>query len=267
MTSANDLVLVRRSDACITMTLNRPEHRNALTFELFSSLNKVVEPLIDDSSIRVVVLTGAGDSFCVGGDLGARSRGEGIVTSDAELSTQRLAAATRIVELFEALPQVTIAAINGACAGAGLSLAAACDLGVASKRAKFNTAFLGAGASGDFAGIWHVTRLIGAGRARDLFLQSEPFTADHAAHIGLLTEAVEADALTSRVSELASSLAARAPSALRALKANLVDASRLSLHEYVVAENARYVRVGGSEDSQEAARAFIEGRPPVFQRR
>jgi 2-(1,2-epoxy-1,2-dihydrophenyl)acetyl-CoA isomerase len=258
-------VVVDRRETNVTITLSRPDRRNALSMEVFEELIDAVEPLVTETAVATVVLTGSEGVFCVGGDLAARARGGGIVTSDKERSSQRLKSALRVVSLFASLPQVTIASINGACAGAGLSLASACDLRVAASSAKFNTAFLSAGASGDFAGIWHVMRLVGPGRARDLFLLPGPFSAAKAYEVGLLSEVVDDAELPARIADLTTELGGRAPLALRAIKENLVDAERHSLSEYLELEADRYLAVGASLDSIEAARAFLERRPPVFE--
>jgi 2-(1,2-epoxy-1,2-dihydrophenyl)acetyl-CoA isomerase len=185
-TAPEPAVLVEVVDAVATVTLNRPERRNSFVPELGEAMTSVLTALRADPAVRVVVLTGAGGSFSVGGDLAA---GLGPMLGPPPLQDQysRLRGHTAVSELLRDLPQVTIAAVNGACAGAGLSFALCCDLRVAASSAKFATAFLGAGVSGDFGGIWLATRLLGAARANELFLLGERIDAAEALRLGLVT--------------------------------------------------------------------------------
>jgi 2-(1,2-epoxy-1,2-dihydrophenyl)acetyl-CoA isomerase len=256
------LVRAERHGGCLRVVLDHPERRNALSPELLEALRAVLRTVPDD--VRVVVLTGAGSVFSVGGDLQLRAAGKGLLTDDADESRARLGRAVEIVTLLAALPQVTVAAINGACAGAGLSLAASCDLRIAAARARFNTAFLTAGVSGDFGGIRAVTKLIGAAQARELFLLPAPFPASHAAELGLVTRVASDTEYESVVQDVVDGLLGVAPLALRAMKANLVDAETASLEDYLAAECERYVQTGRSSDSIEAAAAYLEKRTPVF---
>jgi 2-(1,2-epoxy-1,2-dihydrophenyl)acetyl-CoA isomerase len=258
------LVRIERAGACLRITLDQPERRNALSPQLLDALLAAVEPISGDDGIRVVVLTGAGGVFSVGGDLSLRATGQGLITGDPAESLARIRRAVRVVELFVSLPQVTVAAINGACAGAGLSLAAACDLRVASERARFNTAFLTAGVSGDFAGIWSLTRVVGPARARELFLRPGPFDARRALELGIVGTTAPDDEFAARVDEVVGDLVGAAPLALRAMKANLADAELMSLGTYLDAECRRYLDTGRSADSIEAANAYLEKRPPAF---
>jgi 2-(1,2-epoxy-1,2-dihydrophenyl)acetyl-CoA isomerase len=258
----SSLIRAERSGACLRVVLDHPERRNALSPDLLEALRDALRAIPDD--VRVVVLTGTGTVFSVGGDLQLRATGKGLLTGDADESRARLGRAVEIVPLLAALPQVTVAAINGACAGAGLSLAAACDLRIATAKARFNTAFLTAGVSGDFGGIRAVTRLIGPARARELFLLPGPFPASRAAELGLVTRVAGDAEYESVVQGIIDSLLGVAPLALRAMKANLVDAETGSLEDYLAAECERYVQTGRSSDSIEAAAAYLEKRTPVF---
>jgi 2-(1,2-epoxy-1,2-dihydrophenyl)acetyl-CoA isomerase len=255
-------VRIERSGACLRVILDEPERRNALSPDLLESLRAALVDIPDD--VRVVVLTGTGPVFSVGGDLRLRATGKGLLTDDIEESRRRLRRALEIVPILARMPQVTVAAINGACAGAGLSLAAACDIRIATARARFNTAFLTAGVSGDFGGIRAVTRLLGPGRARELYLLPGPFSADRAEQLGLVTRVVSEQEYPTAVDSVVDSLLGAAPLALRALKANLVDAETAPLEEYLEAEAERYVQTGRSSDSIEAANAYLHKRPPVF---
>jgi 2-(1,2-epoxy-1,2-dihydrophenyl)acetyl-CoA isomerase len=157
-----------------------------------------------------------------------------------------------------------VAAVNGPCAGAGLSLALACDLRLASATAVFRTAFLGAGLSGDFGGTWSLSRLLGEARAKELYLLDEKVPAAEALRLGLVTRVFGAEEFTASVAGVVDGLAGRAPLALRGIKENLTDAARLSFAEACDREAARHIACSLSADSAEAAAAFLERRGPVF---
>lgn len=247
-----------------TVTLCNTERRNALSTRLLDDLESAIATLEEHREVRVAVLTGSGTAFCVGADLGAAPESRTLRRDSVEADTARLRRVSDIARRLYQLPQVTLAAINGSCAGAGLSLAMATDLRVATESAVFNTAFLTAGLSGDLGGIWFLTRALGGARARELFLLPGRFGARRAAEIGLVT-AVGADAefaaLTDRI---AGQVAAAAPVALRAMKQNLVDAAAASLPAYLGPETDRMVRTFHTDDAREAANAFLQRRDPAF---
>jgi 2-(1,2-epoxy-1,2-dihydrophenyl)acetyl-CoA isomerase len=260
----NDLVLVEIEDGVATITLNRPDQLNAMTPELLEQLLRATEQVADDPAVRVVILTGAGRAFCVGGDLAAGAGGGIITDATTAHDITRLRTFMRVAQLVHEMPKVVIAAINGACAGAGLALACACDLRYAARTAAFNTAFLSAGVSGDFGGTWTLPRIVGPGRARELYLLSEKFSAADAERFGLISAAVDRDELAGVVARVATRLTGMAPVALRAVKANLNDSAGNSFRDQLEAEADRHIRCGRTADSQEAANAFLEKRTPVF---
>jgi 2-(1,2-epoxy-1,2-dihydrophenyl)acetyl-CoA isomerase len=230
-----------------TITLNRPDRLNAMTEELIGGVLDCLEQASADDAIRVVVLTGAGRGFCAGGDLGAM--GEFAEPRAPGASVAQLRRLHRTSELLHEMPKVTIAAVNGPCAGAGLSWACACDLRIAAESAVFRTAFLSAGLTGDFGGTWSLTRLVGAGRARDLFFRNEKLNAAAAAAMGLVGEVVPDGALMGRVADIASGLAQAPPSVVAGIKQNLNDAQELNLHALLNAEAGRQVRAALSHPS------------------
>lgn len=247
-----------------TVTLANPQRRNALSLQMFRELSDTLSELEKAVDVRVVVLTGSGSAFCVGADLAAAPQLRSLQGDSIEGDTSRLRASTRVAEQLYAFPRPTIAAINGPCAGAGLSLAAATDFRIASDTAVFNTAFLSAGLSGDLCGIWFLTRMLGGARARELFMAPAKFDA-HAAHeLGLVNSVALADGLEKSVRELADRLAASAPVAMREMKQNLIAAQTMSLSDYAASEVAGMVRSFHTEDAREAASAFLEKRSPVF---
>ena len=170
----------------------------------------------------------------------------------------------RTSQLLRDTSKVTIAAVNGACAGAGLSWACAADLRFAASNARFATAFINAGLSGDFGGTWLLPRLVGSSKARELYLLSAPIDAAEAQRIGLVAEVVEPDDLQARVAEVASTLVARAPLALRAMKENLRDHEEMSWPAALDSEAGRHAFCCTTDDGAEAAAAFVAKRDPVF---
>jgi 2-(1,2-epoxy-1,2-dihydrophenyl)acetyl-CoA isomerase len=262
-------VLFQLHDGVATVTLNRPERRNAVSWQLVEDLLAAIDRARSERDLRVLVLTGAGADFCVGADL-ARVGSDS--TRDQETRTlrgrstaddlDRLTRASAIVERLVSFPMPTIAAINGACAGAGLSFALAADFRLAAQSAAFNTAFVSAGVSGDFGSAWLLTRVVGEARARALLLDPGKVTAAEAARLGLVTETTPD--LPARVAELAGKLAAQAPRAMLYAKRNLADAALATLPDYLRNEVPRMVDCARSGDARRAAQAFLEKRKPVF---
>lgn len=257
-------VLLERDGAVAALTLNRPARLNAMTGDLLDELLGAVEGAVSDPAIRVVTITGAGRGFCAGGDMDGFARGD--LVEDVPLSAQvgRLRQHMRIVQLLRDSDVVSVAGVNGACAGAGLSLALACDLRVASVTAVFRAAFLDAGLSGDFGGTWLLPRVVGTGRASWMYLLNERVSASDALSMGLVTGLYPADKLAEAVAAIAHQLAAKAPIALRSIKRNLIDSAYLDLATACDREADRHIRCGRTDDALEAARAFVEKREPTF---
>lgn len=248
--------------AIATVTLNRPDRMNAMNDELLDQLADALGRVGDDDEIGAVILTGAGRAFCVGGDLQGFSEDGGETPRSEAVS--RLRRQSRAAELLRTMPAVTIAAVNGACAGAGLGLAAAADLRFAASGAVFRTAFLNAALSGDFGTAWSLSRLLGEARARELFFMDEKITAEQALSYGLVSRVVAGEELLELAERTAERIAAHAPLARRGAKANLNESHQLGLAEALANESPRHVACAYSEDATEAARAFLDRRPPVF---
>lgn len=263
----SDTVLYETDGAIATITLNRPDHLNAMNKELMATMVDTLERASSDPAIRVLILTGAGRGFCAGGDLGGMADGEFKEDISIEKRIAELRQSMRTSQRLRESSFVSIAAINGPCAGAGLSWALACDLRYAAQSAKFSTAFLNAGLSGDFGGTYTLTQIVGTAKARELYLLSDRFTAGEAERMGLVSEAVADDDLMTHVRQKAQQMADAAPIALRRIKQNLNDATRLSMSEALDREADRHSRCGTTEDNTEAAKAFLEKRKPVFMNR
>jgi 2-(1,2-epoxy-1,2-dihydrophenyl)acetyl-CoA isomerase len=252
-----------RTDAGVvaTVTLDRPGRLNAFTGPDIVQLRDVVAEVAEDGGVRAVVLTGAGTAFCAGGDL--RAMVEGPVEGDEPLPPMRRL--VEVVELLHGMPKVTVAAIDGPCAGAGLSLATACDVRISSSTAVFTTAFAKVGQSGDYGGAWFLSRLVGPSRAAAMLLLSPRYDAASAAELGLVDEVVD-DAL-SRATAIAEQVGALAPLTLAAIKENLHDAQGSDLSTYLDRECERFHATLATHDAMEAVRAYLEQREPRFEGR
>lgn len=253
------------ADGVAVVTLNRPERLNAMTDELLEALLAALERAAADDGVRAVVLCGAGRAFCAGGDLkegvGGGVGGDGPVPT----ASGNLRRYMRTAQLLREMPKPTIAAVQGACAGAGLSLACAADLRVAAPSAVFATAFVSVGLSGDFGGTWALTGLVGSARAREAYLLADRIPAPRALAIGLVSEVVDdEDALLGRAGELAARLAALSVPAVRAVKANLNDAQEVGFREALEREAFRHIECSRTPEAREATQAFLEKRAPVF---
>ena len=257
-------VHVTVDDAVAHVVIDNPGRRNAVSHNVFDELGSAITDLSCAPDVRVVILAGQGTDFSVGADLAAPAGSRTLRGDSIAADTARLRQVSSTLHRFHHLPQVTIAAIDGACAGAGLSLAAAADFRIASDRAVFNTAFVNAALSGDLGGVWLITRLLGGAKARELFLTPGKLTAQAALDLGLVTTVTGAESLHAETRELADRLASSAPLAVRAMKQNLLQASTTSLSDYLLAEVDRMVQCFHSGDAREAADAFLNKRVPSF---
>ena len=260
----DDTVLYAEAGAVATITLNRPDRLNAMNDDLLQQWLAALERAADRDEVRVVVVTGTGRAFCVGGDL---TGGAGGGVADAPTLTGRVGNLRhygRISQLLHDMPKITIAAVNGACAGAGLSVACAADLRYAADSAVFNTAFLTVAVSGDFGGTWTLPRLVGPARARELYLLTPRVNGEEAVRLGLVSAVFPASELMPRVGEVAERLAESAPRALASIKANLNEALEASFADHLDREVRRHVECMLSKDGEEGAAAFLEKRAPNF---
>lgn len=245
-----------------TVTLVNPDRRNAIDTAMAHGLVSALSGLAADDEVRCVVVRGAGGHFSVGGDLSAGAGG--VSESDEEAAIRQLRAAMESAFLLHTMPKPTVAAVEGACAGAGLSLACAADIRLASTTAVFNTAFVGAGVSGDYGGTWLLPRIVGDAAARELYLLASKFDADHALRLGLVSRLCPPERLDAEIEAVSGRLASLPPLALREAKANLNDAVGPSLAEHLGLEAQRHARTARTEDAAEAAAAFLEKRAAVF---
>jgi 2-(1,2-epoxy-1,2-dihydrophenyl)acetyl-CoA isomerase len=216
-----------------------------------------LEVVAADATIRVLVLTGAGRAFCPGADLQAVASG---TVADERLGPAQF----RAPVLLHEMPAVTVAVINGACAGAGLGWAAACDLRVTTASAKFNTAFLDVAVAGDMALPWSLPRLLGAGKARELCMMPGKFDAAEAHRIGFVARVFDDDQFAGEAEAVVQRLAGAAPAALRTMKSNFLEAERRDLASFIEIESERHLALFTLDDTREAFAAKVEGRAPRY---
>jgi 2-(1,2-epoxy-1,2-dihydrophenyl)acetyl-CoA isomerase len=248
-------------DGVAILTLNRPENLNALSDDIRHGLLEAIYRLGHDNDIGCIVITGAGRGFCAGGDVktmagrsarGFEERAEGIRLSN------------RVSALMHAAPKPIIGMINGVAVGAGLSMAAACDIRIAGRSARFGAGFIKIGLSGDWGGTWTVMQLVGTAKARELFLTGDIIDAEEAARIGLVNKVVDdADLLTTTLA-MAHRIAAMPRVALGYTKKNLNAAETGDFATSLELEAVHQARCSQTEDHREAVAAFKEKRKPSF---
>jgi 2-(1,2-epoxy-1,2-dihydrophenyl)acetyl-CoA isomerase len=259
-------LLAHVDDGVAVLTLNRPERRNALTRTLLDALAGTLAAVEADDDVACVVLTGAGGAFCAGGDVKDMAAGGDEEPFDARVQRQRRSHHETAGRLHR-MPKPTIAALPGPAAGAGLSLALACDLRYAAEGAVLTTAFARVGFAGDYGGTWFLTRLVGPAKARELYFFAERVAAAEAQRLGLVSAVFPDDALEAEVLERARRLAAGPRLALRYMKENLNRAITGTLEDALDLEATHHLHTGTTEDHREAATAFVEKREPVFRGR
>ncbi len=254
-------ILYDVKDGIATVTMNRPEAINGMTTRMLGETYEALLGASRDASVKVVVLTGAGKAFCPGADLKAATSGTLAGTYEGRPEHYRVAV------LLHEMPALSIAQINGACAGAGFSWACGADIRVASRSAIFRTAFLNVAVAGDMGIPWSLPRLVGAAKARELSFLCEKFTAEEALRIGFVAKVWDDDTFRAEADALTRRLADSAPLALRATKAHYVSAERMSFQDYVDLETRDHEIIMRSEDTSEAFRAFVEKRTATYKGR
>jgi 2-(1,2-epoxy-1,2-dihydrophenyl)acetyl-CoA isomerase len=261
-----DLLEEVKDDVAV-LTMNRPDRLNALSGPMLDAMEAALVRLASDSAVGVVVLTGAGRGFCAGGDVKAMAEGTEAGEGSLEEKAQSLRARMEVSRWLHEMPKPTIAMVRGAAAGAGLSLAMACDMRVASDGARFGTAFARVGYSGDFGGSYFLTQLVGTAKARELYYTAELVNAEQALAIGLVNRVVPDARLEDETMALAAKIAAGPRVAYRYMKRNMNAAESGTLTELLDLEAWHHTRTGATEDHREAARAFVAKREPVFRGR
>lgn len=247
------------------LTLNRPEARNALSDNLTPALRRMIKGLGDDPKIGALLITGAGNAFCAGGDV--KGMGSGIARPERTLEERVAVLQERqrtLTGVLVAVRKPTVAALPGPAAGAGLAIALACDIRIAAESAVMATGYARIGLSGDYGVAWLLTRLAGTARARELMFLSERLDARRCEAFGLVNRVVPDNQLRSAALELAKQLADGPPIALGYIKDNLDHALTSDLLSSMDLEAEHMVRAARTTDHNEAVRAFVEKRKPVF---
>ena len=254
-------------DGIATLTINRPQSRNSMTTEVMQGLSEAMPRLANDPAVRLVVLTGAGGAFCAGGDVkGFVNKEPGSANSlPFEQNVNLLRESMEVSRWLHEMPKPTLAVISGPAAGAGLSLALACDLRIAADDAKLTTAFSKIGLSGDFGGSYFLNHLVGAAKAREMYFTGEVVLGAQAALIGLVNRSVPNDQLAQAAHTWALELAALPTLAIGYMKRNLNAGLRGSLSEVLDLEAIHMIRTFETEDHKAAAIAFVEKKLPRFQ--
>jgi 2-(1,2-epoxy-1,2-dihydrophenyl)acetyl-CoA isomerase len=254
-----ETILYEKSGPVARLTMNRPDRLNGMTNRMLVKTRDALAAAAEDRDLRVLILTGAGKGFCPGADIGRVAS----AAPDDPLTAEDF----RVPVLLHNMPAVTIAAVNGACAGAGLGWALACDFRFAAESARFNVAFLDVGVAGDMGGPWSLSRVVGPARARELYFLPGKFDAAEALRIGMVTRVFPDARFRDEVDAIVNRLADSAPIALRTLKANFVDSERMDFAGYVALESERHIRMFQTEDTREAFAAKAQKRKPQFKGR
>jgi 2-(1,2-epoxy-1,2-dihydrophenyl)acetyl-CoA isomerase len=258
-----DIVLQNLDEGLLTITMNRPDRRNALNPDMTRGLVEAARRAAEDHEVRAVLLKGAGGTFCVGGDVKSMAAGRAPVTFEEKMTNLRRG--MEVSRILHQMPKPVVAQVDGAAAGAGLSIALSCDFRVASHSAKITTAFAKVGLSGDYGGTYFLTQLLGSAKARELYLLSPVLSAHEAFALGMVTKVVPDGEVEAATRELAVSLAQGPSVTLGYIKRNINNAEHLSLEACFDAEAIHHSRASETADHKEAAKAFVEKRKPTFQ--
>ena len=264
-----DQLIETHDDGVATLTMNRPEARNALTGEMQAALAEALPRLAADTAVRVVVLTGAGGAFCSGGDVkgfAQRASGGGAAGEafNVEARTHGLRVGMETVRWLAEMPKPTLAVIPGPAAGAGLSLALACDLRITADNAKLTTAFSKVGLAGDYGGSYFLTHLVGVAKARELYFTADVILGPEALALGIVNKSVPAADLAAVAADYARYLAGLPTVAIGYMKRNLNAAATCTLSQLLDMEAPHMVRTMMTDDHKAASLAFVRKETPVF---
>ena len=266
--TGTDHLLAKVENGVGYLIMNRPEARNAMSAEMNDAMQKNIADFELNNEVRCIVLTGAGNAFCAGGDVkgmsSRNSEGRGDMTIDKAIHQQRDHQRGTSGKLFK-MPKPTIASLPGAAAGAGLSYALSCDLRIMSSAAFMTTAFAKVGFSGDYGGTYFMSQLIGSAKARELYFLSDRVSAEEALSLGLTNWVVEPDDLENKTKEIAEQLASGPSVAYRYMKENLNRAMSGEVDDCLDLEATHHVHCGETLDHKNAVKAFIEKKSPEFQ--
>ena len=263
-------LLCKIEDRVATITLNKPHKKNALGNVITPALRKTIAALDDDERVGCVLITGAGDAFCAGGDVSGMGSDEK-KNPEAPVTTQEkiddlLEKQKTLTQRLHELSKITVAAMPGAAAGAGLSIALACDFRIASDNAFITTAFGNIGLSGDYGASWFLPRLIGLAKAKELFYTSARVGASECLRLGILNEVFPKESFRENAHNYAAKLANGPGNAFARMKKNLHSGMDQSLEASLRLEAEHLIESMGDAESKEAIQAFMEKREPVFRK-
>ncbi|MET0821413.1 MAG: enoyl-CoA hydratase/isomerase family protein [Aeromicrobium sp.] len=259
-----------RADGITVVTLDRPDRLNTITVDLVAELHEVLQQIDEDTSVRVVILTGAGRAFCAGLELRGYGDDDRVDRDGPMWSTYgRQQDIAGLVQRIRRLRQPVVAAVNGAAAGAGLALVCAADVRIASTDAVFAVSFIKAGYSACDIGLsWMLPRLVGTGRAHELMLTGRRFESDEALRLGLLVELAEPGTVLDAAIAKAEEILLNAPLSVELTKVGMWAAVETPTFDLAIElENRQQMVSSFTDDRAEATAAFLEKRPPVYRRR
>ena len=272
-----DVLFEKQADGVAVITLNRPDSLNSMGGTLVGDLADALADCERDADVRCVALTGAGRGFCAGGDMkgfAQRANADGSEEPRGEPPTQVTALERSAARLFRdvsrtslklhTMPKPTVALVNGAAAGAGMSLALSCDIRLCSDRAKFVPAFGRIAFSGDYGGSYYLTKLVGFGRAREIYFTGEHIEADRALQLGIANRVYPHDELLKEGVTYCAKLAAGPPGTLARMKENFLRAEYAHIEQALEEEAFNHALSGTTRDFREGVRAFVEKRDPTF---
>lgn len=257
-----EFVLFNKEGGIGTITLNRPEAMNALGGGMRQEILAAVETATADPEVKVIVITGTGKAFCAGGDV--KEFVSGGTRAEATLGLDQRPTRDRIVLLIQSTGKPVIASVNGVAAGGGCNLALACDMRIASDRARFGETFVRRGIHTDWGGIWFLPRLVGYAKAAELIFSGEVIDAQEALRIGLVNKVVPHDELAKATREFAGKFMKSAPIPVALAKKALQNYTRVDLGQALDHERFAQSICWSTEDRQEGMKSFVEKREPVF---
>lgn len=263
--TGTETVRIQVANGVGLITLNRPERRNALHHDMYAPIKTALADFAVADDVGCIVLTGAGTGFCAGGDVrDGRPREPGKVRPTVDESAASLHSDALVAQMLHESPKLTLAAVNGAAVGAGLSLALACDLRIMTQSATMVTGWARLAFSGDFGGTWFLTRLVGPSKAIELLVTNGPMSAHQALALGLTNRVADDSLFVGEWTAWAETLARGPGSAFTSIKANVHQASLEPLDSALVSESLRMAQASRTPDNREAVRAWLEKREPKF---
>jgi 2-(1,2-epoxy-1,2-dihydrophenyl)acetyl-CoA isomerase len=254
-------VLYKVEDGIAVITLSKPERLNAVDPDMRAEIGKCIDKAAEDESVRVLVITGEGKAFCAGGDVKTM---EGRLEKTIVERRESLRASNRVIKKIRDLDKPVIAAVNGDAVGAGCNLALACDIRLASDKARFGEVFVKRGLHPDWGGTYNLTRLVGTAKACELIFTGDLIDAEEALRIGIVNRVIADDEFEAAWKEFAKKLAGNAPIPIRLAKAAIYKADNVDIETAMDLEAFSQAVASQTEDAKEGVKAFMEKRKPEF---